>query len=310
MRICGFDLKLILAFQLELHVERTVLVTPDHTSAAGRPYPVSRNHAGQDSIRRYFFAKIGRGDAVVYPAILPGSIVRADCAYSPEIPNNGSATDDLWLVEHPAGLACCQIKRVDEKHIVLLPDRNPLPRWPLRLGTEARVLGLVDLELRPGDAPEPTPCRPPRFEHRPMQAASDRPMNFSTLVRASRSRAGLTLRAAHDMTMSVARLLGNRDYGIALGQLSDYEATDKLPRHVAKVMSLCIVYGLDPLDLLAAVGVRVDDSDKAPLSLPDARANLLPCAYPSGRYLCSPRYLEGDWLRGKYRYEAGRASRD
>lgn len=87
------------------------------------------------------------------------------------------------------------------------------------------------------------------------------------MLRVSRSRTGLTLRAAHEMTVLIARLLGNSDYGIALGQLSDYEATNKLPRHVAKIMSLCIIYGIDPWELLEVSGIDIDDSDKEPLFL-------------------------------------------
>lgn len=109
-------------------------------------------------------------------------------------------------------------------------------------------------------------------------------MNLSTLVRASRSLAGLTLRAAHDMTMAIARLLGNRDYGIALGQLSDYEATNKLPRHVAKVMSLCIIYSIDPLDLMAAAGVWVDDSGKVRLDPDEAGPDVPTDAYHGDRH--------------------------
>lgn len=134
------------------------------------------------------------------------------------------------------------------------------------------MLGLVDLELRPREVGQPSSSLPPNFHHRPPPPRNDRAMSLSTLIRVSRSRAGLTLRAAHNMTMAVARLLGHHDYGIVLAQLSDYEATDRLPRHVAKVMSLCIVYGIDPLDLMATVGIRVDDSDKASLLLPSRGA--------------------------------------
>jgi hypothetical protein len=267
MRICGFDLELIYALQIELHVERTVLVTPDQVTAERRPSHLSWNRAWQDSRRRYLFAKIGRSDAVVHPIILPGSIVRADCTYSPEVSRNGLGTDALWLVEYPGGLTCCHVNRVDQSHIVLLPNRTPLPGWPLRLTEEARVLGLVDMDLRPRDVLEQTTYHPTRLEHRPGLPRRDDAMNFSTLVRVSRSRAGLTLREAHDMTMAVARLLGNHAYGIALGQLSDYEATVKLPRHIEKMMSLCMIYGIHPWDLMAAAGIRVDDSGKAPLDL-------------------------------------------
>jgi hypothetical protein len=74
--------------------------------------------------------------------------------------------------------------------------------------------------------------------------------------------------------MRVARLLGKREHGIALGLLSDYEAMNRLPRHAAKIMSLCIIYSIDLFELLRAAGVYIDDSDKAPLVPVDERLNL------------------------------------
>jgi hypothetical protein len=286
MRICGFDLELIFALQLGLHVERTVLVTPDPRVAPNSTSPASPGCEWKGAGRRYFFAKIGRSDTAAYPAILPGSIVRADCAYSTKTSLVGG--DALWLVEHPGGLACCRIKRVDQNHIELLPPRPQLPSWPLRLAAEVRVLGLVDQQLRPRVVPRQTAYRPSRFEHTLMPAGKNTTVNLPKLVRLSRSRSGLTLRAAHEMTMAIARILGNQQYGIALGQLSDYEATDVLPRHVAKVMSLCVVYGIDFLDLIAAAGVRVDDSGKVPI-VPD-ETRLDPATGP----LCAERHWEYD----------------
>jgi hypothetical protein len=275
MKVFGFDLRLILALQLKIHTERTVLVTPDRTVTAWGSSLVVWNSRFQKSNGRYCYAKIGSRDAVVYPRLLPGSIVRADRSYSPHVLDDASADDRLWLVEHPGGLTCCYVKRVDTEHVVLLPNRPPLSAWPLRLSWEARILGLVDLELRPREAAQFEPmCGPTKSELLPMAPHGSSSISFSKLLRVSRSRAGLTLRAAHEMTTRVAQLLRNRDYGIALGLLSDYEAMDKLPRHVAKIMSLCIIYGIDPCELAEAGGIRIDDSDKAPLFLHDGRSVL------------------------------------
>ena len=60
-------------------------------------------------------------------------------------------------------------------------------------------------------------------------------MKFSDLLRISRGRTGLTFRAAHRLTRAIAQILGNQEYAIALGLLSDYEAMGKLPRHIAKI---------------------------------------------------------------------------
>ena len=265
MRVSGFDLGLILPLQLKIHTERTVLVKLDHALGAQGSSPLTQSSSFSQANERYYFAKIGRRDAVVYPRLLPGSIIRADRRYSPPVRVGAYEDDRLWLVEHGDGLTCCHVRWVDDEHLVLLPNCPPLSAWPLRLFREVRILGVVDLEFRPRQTTPFEPlCQGVRYRHVP--SIGDSKLNFSTLLRRSRSRAGLTFRAAHDMTKRVAQLLGNRTYAIALGQLSDYEAMNRLPRHVAKIISLCIVYCIDPWQVLEAAGIHIiDDSDKAPL---------------------------------------------
>ena len=276
MKIYGFDLRLIPVLQLRVHTERTSIVTSSQIRPSNDSSIMLRNSSLPKENERYLFAKIGSRDAVVYPTVLPGSIVRADRCHAPEALDKTSGDDRLWLVEHPGGVTCCYVKPVDAKHVVLLPNRPPLSAWPLRLLKEVQILGLVDLELRPR---EPAPFRPmcgvtrsellPKARNHASSSA-----DFSTLIRRSRSRSGLTLRAAHEMTMRIAKLLGNRQYGIALGLLSDYEATNRLPRHVAKIMSLCITYGIDPFELVGTGGIQIDDSVKAPLMPHDGQGDL------------------------------------
>ncbi len=164
MSLFGFDLRLILALQLKVHNERTAIVTPAHAVTRDVSY-IPASSRLQRSNRRYLFAKIGSSDAVVYPKLVAGSVVRADRCYSPQVLASKYADDLLWLVEHPGGLTCCHVKRFDNEHIVLLPNRPPLSAWPLRLSREARILGLIDLELRPRKAKalEPT-YRPMKSE--------------------------------------------------------------------------------------------------------------------------------------------------
>ncbi|MGH9517244.1 MAG: hypothetical protein ACRD3P_16375 [Terriglobales bacterium] len=94
-------------------------------------------------------------------------------------------------------------------------------------------------------------------------------VSLSSLLRSSRARSGLTLRAAHQKTVRVAQLLQNPEYRIPLGLLSDYEAMDRFPRHIPKIMSLCVVYGIDFWQLMRAGGSQIDDSSKAPLFGPE-----------------------------------------
>ncbi len=276
MSLFGFDLRLIPNLQLTVHTERTAIVTPGSYASSSDFEIVWWESGSRKENKRYLFAKIGSQDAVAYPEILPGSIVRADRDYSPQTLDHVGKTRHLWLVEHPGGLTCCFVKRIDDRHVVLLPNRPPLSGWPLRLSSDVRILGLVDVEFRPQtSAPVRPMCGARKSEFPPGLAyRHGAGVNLSTLLRRSRARSGLTLRAVHEMTVQIARLLGNQEYGIALGLLSDYEAMNKVPRHVAKIMTLSIIYGLHFCELLKAGGIHIDDSDKVSLDPYDGKRDL------------------------------------
>jgi hypothetical protein len=289
LRMCGFDLQQIPRLQIRLHSERTVLVTP--LEDCFEPFlfqPFLGFERGASSLvysrpgewntrPRYLFAKIGASDALACPKLPPGSIVRVDRDYAQRVRglDHVSMGHLLWLVERPGGLTCCQVRWIDDRQVVLLPSRPPWGDWPLRLPTEARILGVVEMDLRPREQMNLQPRAgsmnlaqvfPPHY--------SEERMRFSDLLQRSRGRAGLTFRAAHQLTRAMARILGNRDYAIALGMLSDYEAMGRLPRHLAKILSLCVVYCMDVRELMAAAGVYIDDSAKLPLPIPDGRLQL------------------------------------
>ena len=120
---------------------------------------------------------------------------------------------------------------------------------------------------------------PVAFDSRSSAFSDESKGSFSGLLRKARSRTGLTFRAAHQLTRVIARIMGSPEYTIGLGLLSDYEAMNRLPRHIAKIISLCIVYCLDIRQLLEAAGVYIDDSSKMPL--PHVRFSIpsLPLAY-------------------------------
>jgi hypothetical protein len=262
LQFFGFDLRQIPRLQMLLHASRTVLVTPVENGCdffLPQCYP-GENFYGPSSSpgSRYAFAKIGSRDAEIYPRLSAGSIVRIDRLEGDHFDSDherfrndeASTGDRLWLVELPDGLTCCRLQWVDRRQIVLLPNRAPWGCWPLRLPTEARVLGAVetDGEFRCITAE----CRKER-------------RTLSELLRLSRRRTGVTFRSAHELTLTIARIMGNSDYKIALGMLSDYEVMGKMPRHIAKILSLCIVYCIDIWDLLESAGVHIDESAKLPL---------------------------------------------
>ncbi len=281
LAICGFDLQQIPRLQMRLHPERTVLVTPweDIVDSMATPYGIHWNSSqnpfegeGSDS-RRFLFAKVGTGDALFEPRLGRGSIVRVDRCYAPRIRglDDGAKEDLLWLVEQPTGLSCCRVQWIDDRQIVLLPVRPPWGFWPLRIPTEAKILGLVDINkdprwLRPGEEHGRTGSW--KLEPALPSQGTEGKKSFSDLLRVSRSRTGLTFREAQSLTRTIAQIFGNQAYAIALGLLSDYEAMGKLPRHIAKIMSLCMIYCMDIRELLQAVGVRIDDSTKLDLPMP------------------------------------------
>ena len=306
MKVCGFDLDQIPRLQVRLHNERTVLVTPlePYSDSCRSQSSIFYNPAfgsslsSRDDDRRYLFAKIGRADALVCPELMPGAIVRVDRCYRQRIhAEQASEYDPFWLVELPGGLSCSRIKWIDDRQIVLLPSRPPWGSLPLRLSIEARILGLVDTErdhTRPynlqhnsqtrsrrdpqinlTDNPQHV-ARPPNCEHSFLSSCAGKKIKLSRLLRNSRRRTGLTFRAAHQITTVIAQILGGREYAIGLGLLSDYETMVRLPRHIAKIISLCVTYCIDPRDLMEAAGVYIDDSAKIPLPVFDQLLPLLP----------------------------------
>lgn len=262
MAICGFDLALILSLQLKVPNERTTMLLSDRAVFAPSSYPHGALTTGQ-GFNRYCYAKIGRRDAVLSPVVSPGSIVRADRNYSPDRLNGKSATDHIWLVEHAGGITCCHVRLVGRNEVVLLPSRPPLSQWPLRIPTQARIVGLVDRQLHLFDGSRADPLlRVSEPNKSTVPSLTSGKMTVSRLLRISRSRTGLTFRQARQMSLQIAELMQDRNFAISVGLLSDYEATNKIPRHIAKLITLCVIYGIDIYELLAAAGVTVNDVGK------------------------------------------------
>jgi hypothetical protein len=269
MQMFSFDLHQIPLLQMQMHPESTVLITPIdfenayHAQSRGaHSSAIQQTPSTPFTVARYCFAKIGNRDSFAAPGLIPGTIMRIDRRYRPRMDGalRNSLQNPLWLIEHHGGLTCCHIKWVEHDQVILLPTRQPLGSLPLRLSTEARILGLVDLE--PGSSkPEMSPIG--------QSSATDESPYLETklpgFLRAARRRTGLTFRAAHLITHAIARNLTNPDYAIGLGLLSDYEALGRLPRHIAKIISLCIMYCVDIRELLTVAGVHIDDSNKMPL---------------------------------------------
>lgn len=275
----GFDLAHIPRLQMTLHQERTVLVTPVETGMNERhawvntPYSSAKTRIAHEPVATeargsngpYLYVKIGNADALTFPELLPGSIVRVDTTQDDRVVAAGADANrgPICLVEFLSGLICCHVKRYDDQHILLLSDRFPQATMPLCLGKEARILGIVDGELRPlGSLRHPISAGWIGTEKHCLRPYAQSAPRLPDLLRTSRERVGLTFRSAHEISLKVAKDMNNKHYAIALGMLSDYETMNRPPRHIAKIMTLCILYGIDFRQYLSCAGIDYNDSCK------------------------------------------------
>lgn len=196
--------------------------------------------------RRFLYCKVGEGDVHAFPHLAPGSIVRVDERCSGELLSEGknNSTPRLFLVEHGSGLTCSQLVVLEKGKIMLHSPERPCAQMELRLGKEARIMGVVDAEIRPitnlrsvlmphraAGLPQPRPLHPPELQ-----------TNLRDLLKSSRLRVGLSFREASVMSRWIASMLSDNLYFAAPSTLSDYETLSTPPRHIQKIITLCVLY--------------------------------------------------------------------
>jgi hypothetical protein len=215
----------------------------------------------------FVYLKIGREDALAFPDLLPGSIVRADTRVTQDVLSCGHRTDSkpLFLIQHSNGLNCCRLQTIGKNRVTPLCGQHPYAQVELQLHEEARVLGILNLEIRPLIRAEQPDAPADLAKHwRPLALRRDGP-KLSNLLRAARLRAALSFREASAMSRQVAAELGEEQYFAAPGSLSDYEARDIPPRHVHKAITLCIIYGLHFATFLESIGLRLEGAGSDPI---------------------------------------------
>jgi len=305
LRVFGFNVEDIVRLQVLLSTKRTMLLDSSlDDSETWIPWfrnksgslpalpvapigqlldltPPKRLHSVQQSKATDFvYAKIGLQDAFAFPDLLPGSIVRAN-AHSAKvmIPTaKGKGSDCLFLIEHASGMCCCRLQAVGKQRLVPVSTQLPYAQVELEIPCEARVLGILDLEIRSLLKPEETDVpKELANQWRPLKLTVEE-TKLSTMLRRARLRTGLSFREASAMSRRIASELGDEQYFAAPGSLSDYEAIDTPPRHVHKVITLCAVYGLQFSTFLSSIGLRLEDAGQDPI--PD---NLVARQPPTGR---------------------------
>jgi hypothetical protein len=240
---------------------------------------------------QYLYAKIGRQDAFAFPDLLPGSIVRANPRPVERLlPKPGEVSKHFFLIEHSRGFSCCRLHLGTKDRVTLAATELPFASVELQLESEARILGVLDMEFRPLTnhrhpaaplcaLPEVAPdlaklWTPASLKRR---SGKERP---ALLIRNARFRAGLSFRRASEMSRTVATALRDKRYFTSAGSLSDLEARDTPPRHIHKLLTVCTLYSVRFGELLSSFGLEWDEGGMA--AIPDEWMPRRPWAAPGG----------------------------
>jgi hypothetical protein len=305
VRLFGADLENIVRLQTSLPSRRTILLD----SSLADPYggvPWFRNRIGDSPAppvaplgqllelsgfkqlgslsegkgRGFLYAKIGYQDALAFPDLFPRSIVRVN----PEIPDklvflaNGTSSR-IFLIEHSKGLFCCRLRAIGGTVIVPVSTMVSYAPVELRRPQEAKLLGTVDLEIRPlleTERPAVPKELASQWEPRPLS----RDAKIGPLLRSARITMRLSLREASEVSGKIAELLGDDRYFISPSSLCDYELLNTAPRHFQKAITLCSLYGLRFQTFLKTIGIVPEEAGSEPM--PDHFVSRVPRMGPAG----------------------------
>jgi transcriptional regulator with XRE-family HTH domain len=218
---------------------------------------------------RFLYAQVGQEDLLAFPDLRPGSIVRIDRSRSKEelYPAKNSTDRRIFLVEHELGLACSRLSSVGNGRVTFRSPQLLFPFGEFALEKEIRILGIIDREIRCLPDRSRTPARfaalIPRWQER--LPAPDSRRNLRQLLRHSRVCADLSFREASQLTRSIAQRLADPLYFTAASTLSDYETLSAPPRHVQKILTLCILYAISFWDFLRSSGLSLNESGVEPI---------------------------------------------
>jgi hypothetical protein len=291
LRVFGFDLEQIPHLQVALPAKRTILLD-SQSSYPNAWIPWFRDRPREASIppvaplsqllesgppvpqlflleanrQRFLYAKVGLEDARAFPDLLPGSIVRIDQQQNVSLPQlNRMPSSRLFLVEHGKGLCCCRLLAAGGDRILTVSTHLPYAQIELQLQREARVLGTVDVEIRPLIGIE-QPKVPKDLAKRQKPVGLHRGnTTLSQLLRASRLKVGLSLREASALSQRIASIFEDNRYFMSPSSLSDYEARDTLPHQIQKAITLCVIYAVPFHNFLNTAGVPPSKAGQEPI---------------------------------------------
>ena len=292
LRVFGFDVEVIPRLQVQLPSKRTALLDssmddPEAFTPWLRNLGTGASPAGVVPLSQvlewtnprrlalltelgkkgFIYAKIGHEDALAFPDLLPGSIVRVRPMGMEDLLHRarGEQSKDLILLEHAKGFCCCRIRVAGAGRIVMIATQMPYAQVEFKVPQEARLVGVVDLESRSVLKPQqPVVAKGLAKRWRP-EVVSPTPSQLGSLLRRARLQMGLSFRAASAISREVAHLLDDERYFTAPGSLSDYETLNIAPRHFHKIVTFCAAYSLDLHTIFEALGVSLQDAGREPI---------------------------------------------
>ena len=292
LRVFGFDIEAIPRLQIQFRSKRTALLESSVDDPNSR-FPWFRSqHTGAppDDIvplahllewtepRRLaslsafhdgglLYAQIGSEDALAFPELLPGSIVRVNPELTAEALKQVTAerSAHLFLIQHDRGLNCCHVRVSGRGRIGTISNQLPYARMEFRVPEEARILGVVDLEIRNLLAPrQPSVAKSLAKRWNPDMLPAN-PSQLGPLLRRARIEMGLSFRAAAAKSRELADALGDERYFTASGSLSDYETLNTPPRHFHKVITFCVIYSMRLNQIFQVLGLSLEEAGREPI---------------------------------------------
>lgn len=243
------------------------------TVLGGELFPVSHWLSGKKILpiedigrteSRFRYFKIGSDDAYAYPDLLPDSIVRVNPRIDADALLLDSNSDSILAVEHPFGVTFSHVLPSGTGKIILCSKQLPYAPVEMSLGTQARILGIVDLEIRrlsSGNVPTVSTQSAARFAFDQPGPSGDG-KELGQYLRQARVRLNLSFHAASELSREIARVLQHPRYFCAASALSDIEASNRFPRHIHKLISLSALYCVPVADLAARAGLSPDAGGK------------------------------------------------
>jgi hypothetical protein len=292
LRVFGFDIEAIPRLQIQLGSKRTALLESSLDDSSSRIRWFRNLHTGAPPAdivplahllewtepRRlgslsefnddgFLYAQIGSEDAIAFPQVLPGSIVRVN----PKTIGGAlkQATEErsahLFLIQHDRGLNCCHVRVSGRGRIGTISNQLPYARMEFRVPDEARIVGVADLEIRNLVAPQqPSVARSLAKRWKPDLLPAN-PSQLGPLLRRARIETGLSFRAAAAKSRELADALGDERYFTASGSLSDYETLNTPPRHFHKVITFCVIYSLFLNQIFQVLDLDLDEAGREPI---------------------------------------------